>query len=536
MDTKLKNYDKRRTTWLVSSILFVAGASATSFVGFLLYFLYAAQYGDYGYAKRTTSAFSSSVTWVWAIFIAALCVTCVALVLSVMKTGRKDSDNRIIFNWFDRLFADLQMVLGVIVGAAYLGAAYFMATAILQGKWVTNLFNIKGGLSADYYWGIFGDFGTEAMRPYWLSIFASALLLAGIFAVELAIVQSIARKLKNRCFWKKTVIGAICYYGARAVSASDKTFSKVMVFLILAALICATWIGTAVMIVLIIIFVPKWLAKYQAIKDGVNEVKSGNLSYKIPVEGDGELERLAADINDIGEAQNIAVQNELKNQRMKSELISNVSHDLKTPLTSMVSYVDLLKKEGLDSENAPEYLRIIDEKTNRLQKLTQDLFDAAKASSGDIPVSLERIEMISIANQAMAELEENLARNNIQVIFTPKAEDAYVMADGQLLWRVIENMLTNVSKYALPNSRAYIDIIEEDDKVLLEVKNMSRDQLNIDADELMERFKRGDESRNTEGSGLGLAIAKDLTNLMGGDFEIYIDGDLFKATVALNKA
>ena len=202
----------------------------------------------------------------------------------------------------------------------------------------------------------------------------------------------------------------------------------------------------------------------------------------------------------------------------------------------MVSYVDLLKKEGLDSENAPEYLRIIDEKTSRLQKLTEDLFEAAKASSGDIPVNMERIEMISIANQALAELEENLAQNNIDVVFTPKLESAYVMADGQLLWRVIENLLTNVSKYALPGSRAYVDISQESDKIRLEVKNMSRDQLNISADELMERFKRGDESRNTEGSGLGLAIARDLTNLMNGSFDILIDGDLFKATVELNIA
>ena len=278
------------------------------------------------------------------------------------------------------------------------------------------------------------------------------------------------------------------------------------------------------------------MKKYCAVKEGVNQIKRGNLDYKIPVTEAGELDRLAMSVNEISDAMNIAVMDKLKNQRMKIDLISNVSHDLRTPLTSMVSYVDLLKTEGLDSENAPMYLEIIDEKTRRLRKLTEDLFEAAKASSGNIPVDINRIEMTSIVNQAMAEMEERLSENNLDVIFTNKAESIFVMADGQLLWRVIENLLTNVSKYALPASRVYIDITEENDMICLDVKNMSKDRLNISADELMERFKRGDESRNTEGSGLGLAIAKDLTNLMNGRFELTIDGDLFKVRVALVKA
>ena len=289
-------------------------------------------------------------------------------------------------------------------------------------------------------------------------------------------------------------------------------------------------------LIFIFIFIPKWVKKYCAVKEGVNQIKRGNLDYKIPVTEAGELDRLAMSVNEISDAMNIAVMDKLKNQRMKIDLISNVSHDLRTPLTSMVSYVDLLKTEGLDSENAPMYLEIIDEKTRRLRKLTEDLFEAAKASSGNIPVDINRIEMTSIVNQAMAEMEERLSENNLDVIFTNKAESIFVMADGQLLWRVIENLLTNVSKYALPASRVYIDITEENDMICLDVKNMSKDRLNISADELMERFKRGDESRNTEGSGLGLAIAKDLTNLMNGRFELTIDGDLFKVRVALVKA
>ena len=179
----------------------------------------------------------------------------------------------------------------------------------------------------------------------------------------------------------------------------------------------------------------------------------------------------------------------------------------------------------------------LDDSAKLLKKLTDDLFEAAKASSGAIPVNLEKIEIISIVNQALAEVGEKLDAAGLQILFDRKPEKAEVMADGQLLWRVIENLLTNAAKYAMPSSRVYIDISEEEEgRVRLEIKNVSREPLNISADELTERFTRGDRSRNTEGSGLGLSIAKDLTGLMGGEFKIYIDGDLFKAAVILERA
>jgi signal transduction histidine kinase len=294
--------------------------------------------------------------------------------------------------------------------------------------------------------------------------------------------------------------------------------------------------------------VPKLVKKYSGIREGVNEVKSGNLTYKIPVEADEkgpvtDFDSLASDINEISQATNAAVQNELKNQRLKTDLISNVSHDLKTPLTSMITYVDLLKTEGLDSEHAPEYLEILDEKTRRLKGLTENLFEAAKASSGNIPCEITDIDITAIVNQALAEMEDRLSERDLNVIVKNELSSPMVRADGQLLWRVIENLLSNVSKYAQTGSRVYVNLSDSTGNpsagkghALLEVKNISADPLNIPADELMERFKRGDESRNTEGSGLGLAIAKDLTRLMNGVFEITIDGDLFKASVMLEKA
>lgn len=536
MDNELKKtgYSMRTVIWGVSSLLFVLASSASMILGTNLYALYwLRDINIKNVSQGTINVVSFSM-------FGAIALTVAVLIISVMKCGRKADNGEVHLNWFDKIFSEVQIIFGVIAGAAFVGALYLQYLAVVNSTWFTpsigiSKIELQNFLNSNDYPLYYNDSMVNIIS--WpVLVFLAVLLTTAVFAFELLIIQSIAKKLKNHCFWRRTIIGTIVHHVNKYAKGNDKIFAKVMIILIVGTLVAATWVGTAAVILLIVIMVPKYLKKYQDIKDGVDEIKNGNLDYKIPIEGDSELERLAAGINEIGEAQSVAIQNELKNQKLKTDLISNVSHDLKTPLTSMVSYVDLLKKEGLDSKNAPEYLRIIDEKTNRLQKLTEDLFEAAKASSGDIPVNLDKIEMVSIANQALAELEENLAVNDIQVIFTPKTDNAYVMADGQLLWRVIENLLTNVSKYALPHSRAYVDIVDEDIRLKLIVKNMSKDQLNIDADELMERFKRGDESRNTEGSGLGLAIAKDLTNLMGGDFKLYVDGDLFKAIVELDKA
>ncbi len=218
---------------------------------------------------------------------------------------------------------------------------------------------------------------------------------------------------------------------------------------------------------------------------------------------------------------------------MKAELITNVSHDLKTPLTSIITYVDLLKNEGLQSENAGKYLGIIDSKSQRLKSLTEDLFEAAKATSGNIAVNFEKLNVASLISQGLGELSDKIETSGLIFRTNFPAENVYVNADGRLLWRVIENLLSNVFKYALPNSRVYIDVIQTDETVKIVVKNISAYELNVNADELMERFKRGDASRHSEGSGLGLSIAKSLTELQNGSFTLNIDGDLFKATIEL---
>ncbi len=463
-----------------------------------------------------------------------------AITLCVLS-GRfnREKDGSIHLNLVDRIWSEVLLVLGIFGAGAAVSLCYPMYR-MYPG--MSNFKSIYVPVNEDNY-----CFGPSNFSVFVLSI--AGMILAIILA--LVCLVSIVKKLKAHKFWEKSLFGGIVITVTESIKASDNFMKKYIGLLAGMSLLAVTGIGAIIDLVLIFVFVPKKIRKLEAIRDGVSRVKSGELSHKIEVDINSkgnpatELDRLAADINCISEASETAVHSELKTQRMKTELISNVSHDLKTPLTSMVSYIDLLKKEGLDSPNAPEYLKILDEKTERLRALTEELFEAAKASSGAIPVNMEEIALGALISQSLGEMEPKLAARGLEVIVRNEcagecaaggAEPGApkVMADGQLLWRVVENLLGNVAKYALENSRVYVNISRKDG-ILLEIKNISKEELNISEDELMERFTRGDESRNTEGSGLGLAIAKDLTRLMNGKFSITIDGDLFKASVLLRE-
>ena len=244
---------------------------------------------------------------------------------------------------------------------------------------------------------------------------------------------------------------------------------------------------------------------------------------------------MAIYVNDIAGGLSNAIEENLKSERLKTELITNVSHDLKTPLTSIINYVDLLKKENVQDEKIKEYIRIIDEKSMRLKKLTEDLVEASKASSGNIKLQLEKIDVKQIIQQITGEFEDKFEKNNLEIITTFPKEEANIKADGRYLSRVLENLCSNISKYTMSNTRVYIDVIKENSNIKIQFKNISKEKLNISADELMQRFVRGDSSRNTEGSGLGLSIAQSLTELQHGKFELILDGDLFKTVITFEK-
>ena len=242
-----------------------------------------------------------------------------------------------------------------------------------------------------------------------------------------------------------------------------------------------------------------------------------------------EFHNMISYVNDISNGFENAVEQGVKSERLKTELITNVSHDIKTPLTSIINYVDLLKKENIENDKAKEYLEILDSKSQRLKRLIQDLVEASKASSGNIKLNLETLSISELINQSIGEFEDKFKEKGLDIVKSIPEEEIYIKADSRYMYRVIENLFENITKYALENSRVYIDVITDNKFVNIEIKNISKEKLNISEEELIQRFVRGEKSRTTEGNGLGLSISKNLTEIQNGEFKIVIDGDLFKA-------
>ncbi len=247
------------------------------------------------------------------------------------------------------------------------------------------------------------------------------------------------------------------------------------------------------------------------------------------------LNNTAKYVNNIADGFENAIEEGIKSERLKTELITNVSHDIKTPLTSIINYVDLLKQEELQSEKAKEYIEILDSKSQRLKKLIEDLVEASKASSGNIKLESKKIVIGELLKQATGEFEDKFKEKNLEVIMNLPEEEVSIYADSRYMYRIIENLFVNVSKYAQNHSRVYVDVFLEGKQVKVSIKNISEERLNISAEELMQRFVRGDKSRTTEGSGLGISIAKSLTELQKGQFILNIDGDLFKVELIFEK-
>lgn len=363
-------------------------------------------------------------------------------------------------------------------------------------------------------------------------------LTASIGSLGLILVLTLIKHIKNRTLIKNT-LGYNIFY--RVFKFAKEVYNNGS-FAVKIALIT---IGYPILVALTFFMFPitigaaVWIAfkkvkEFQLIKDGVERVKDGDLNHKINLESKGELGKLASNINSITEGLNKAVENEVKSERLKTELITNVSHDIRTPLTSIITYVDLLKKET-DKSKAEEYIEILEQKSERLKILTEDLFEAAKASSGSIPVEYEKIDVTSLITQGLGELNDKIEELGLEFRLNHPKDKVYIKADGKLFWRVIENLLSNIFKYALTGSRVYVHIENLESEARIVVKNISAYELNISANELMERFKRGDESRSSQGSGLGLSIAKSLIDIQNGKFHIEIDGDLFKAVIEMPK-
>ena len=289
------------------------------------------------------------------------------------------------------------------------------------------------------------------------------------------------------------------------------------------------WFIGKIIISVVIIYVAIMLHRLKA---GGRKIADGDLGYKINTDPlILDLKEHGEDLNRIGEGMNNAVEERLRSERMKTELITNVSHDIKTPLTSIINYSDLISREECDNENIREYARVLHNQSERMKRLIEDLVEASKASSGNIEIVLGKCDAGVMISQMSGEYEQRLAEAGLELVCTAPETEIFIMADGRRIWRVFDNLMGNARKYALRGTRVYVSLEAVGDDAVFTFKNISREPLALDASELTERFVRGDKSRNTEGNGLGLSIAKSLIELQGGKFNITVDGDLFKVTL-----
>lgn len=353
-------------------------------------------------------------------------------------------------------------------------------------------------------------------------------------------------------FLRNSIVGRICLNVFRDSKKILKEIAKIDIredhhkklFMILGVNLLALWIialSTPLGFILAIaysVFLFKYLlkliGKVKSLNEATSQLAEGNFAITLD-ENIGILSPIAQNLNNIKEGFQLAVDKEIKSQKMKTELISNVSHDLKTPLTSIITYVDLLKNQDITAETQKEYIDILDKKSKRLKVLIEDLFEASKANSGNVELYLEKLDVIALFRQTLGELQEKINHSTLQMKINAPENKIICELDGKRTYRVFENIMSNILKYALPSSRVYIDIIENEQEVSFTFKNISAYEMNFDAAEITERFTRGDKSRNTDGSGLGLAIAKSFIELQNGGLKIIIDGDLFKLIVTFPK-
>lgn len=456
----------------------------------------------------------------------------VSIVWLTVAAGKRTDNEDTHLNFFDRIFTE----------AAAVGVVCVWITGLALGTDIAcNFTNISFTSNEFYVFAVF------------VGIYTAVLFLAGYL--------SLVRRIKAGTLWKNSVLRWILksikkYWRAfrtklrEAVEfLSRNTGSKIKMLLLSGSFMVLQFIlngiifngGVVFFLVLtivdcaVILYLLRKADGRDKILEGLKRITNGELQYKIPTEQlTGEQKTMAEYINHIGEGLDAAVENSLKNERMKTELITNVSHDIKTPLTSIINYVDLLKRENFTDPKICGYLDILDAKAQRLKVLTEDVVEASKASSGAISLELADLNFIEMLHQVMGEFEERFQKRNLTLMVHLTDEAMMIRADGRRLWRVLDNIFNNVVKYAMEGTRVYAEAAPDKGRVIFSLKNISSEPLNISAEELTERFIRGDSSRNTEGSGLGLSIARSLTELQGGEFKLYLDGDLFKVVITFS--
>ena len=473
---------------------------------------------DFYQESKIYQEYAPQVRFTFWIAIATGFAMLVILAWLTIVAGRSNREEGIVLNRIDKMKTEIFILLSVAVMVTCIYGEISLSYSLLNGV----RFSGDG----------FSD--------------TSVLIFAGIVAVSfcmtgLTLWLGMVRRIKAKTLWKNSILCLIIKYVRIGIRHLGEVWKAAILF---GVLVVVHWIAIAMWEPGIWLFVMlaaeagaffylmrRAIGRARIIK-GVKAIADGQVDYQIPLNGlkGGQLEA-AVSINKIGDGLDRAVEESVKNERLKTDLITNVSHDIKTPLTSIINYVELLKREDFEDPKIRNYLQVLEEKSYRLKTLTEDVVEASKVSSGNISLEMMNLNLVELVNQTCAEFEEKFEARNLKMIMNLPAEPATIYADGRRMWRVLANVFNNAAKYAMEGSRVYVDLVQTGEEVQLTIKNVSEQPLNISADELTERFIRGDVSRSTEGSGLGLSIAQNLTKLQGGKFELYLDGDLFKVLI-----
>ena len=458
------------------------------------------------------------------------------LVIYLLVTaGRKPEEEAPVLNWFDRIPTDLLLAVGVLAGIGVIGLAILL--------WDAEGYNPNLTLSELRLIQSLTTCGTAVCGTVILLILCSfsARIKAGVFWTSALTFRAFRWCWKQLCriFGR---MGRSVLLGFRSVGLVPRAVAAFLLVMFVEVWLLVWMVNDhnhALPMMVLIVFnfallgVLFWaVAQMKILQNAAKTLAEGGLEQHVELgHMYWDFKRHGEYLNAIADGMNKAVEQRMKSERLKTELITNVSHDIKTPLTSIVNYVDLLQKPHTEAEGI-QYLEVLDRQAKRLKKLTENLVEASKASTGNLPVELQPTNVLELLNQAVEEYRERLEAGKLEIVMALRG-DLTVQADGKHMWRILDNLLNNVVKYALPGTRVYVTAEKRNEWVVIAVKNISRDPLNVSADELMERFVRGDSSRTTEGSGLGLNIARSLTVLQNGKFELTVDGDFFKAEVSL---
>ncbi len=474
----------------------------------------------------------------------AVCAAAALLLLIfLLCVCGKNKDSEFKNIWIDNIWAEIHLAFMAGLGVGGVALCVIVLDEYMNGHFPQSLLDpVIAGIAALGSLGII-----TALLSIIRSIKTRRLLETSIICIVIRLVFRIVKWCfgilwkfikwnfrQTKAFWS-CIFRLLSRKSGVMIIGALFVYTVVIGILGIGVVISPIWLLIGILVFGLASFLTAYRAKdFDEIKKGVSNVRNGNISYKIPELKCEDMNALASNINDIAKGLDESVNAKLKAERMKTELITNVSHDLKTPITSIINYTELLSKIEDLPEEARDYTAVIAKKSERLKNLTQDLFDISKVQSGNEQIIFEKLDTALLISQSLGEYDNEIGQSGMTFcVDAPK--ELYISADGRKMSRVVGNLISNILKYAMKNTRVFITAAEKDGDIVMEFKNISAYPLDFDVDEIVQRFVRGDESRTSEGNGLGLAIAKSYTEICGGQFEIITDGDLFKVRLNFRK-